>query len=458
MDISGKLPYPIFQNRGKVMSKIAYLVILCFPAVGSASPTFDQFASEIQKKNIQSVESALSLLPDELRSNFTLIYDSNGIQQATPRDPRAILFSKDGSFILSFNGDPSLAGYNTIEVLQFREVEKKFEFRDISFSEGKPAVISRANPKLCLQCHGSNPAPIWESYSLWLGAYGSEDDAFNDSLNHIEKQNFEKFRPYWRQSPRYSNLVLSSVASRYFPYSNGLGGLYDLRDEDVTFRPNLRLSLLLGRHQAQRIVENLRKSPLYEKYKALILFLGAEVPYPDCTQPHSSSCGGLTRARDIYPFSKEGQKKIRKTVYADLKKRRIDKATIKSLMDVQDEGIAEVVAVGGLDIINTLPLQKAPWFSQWFTTNGKLIQYVAGEIFNEMKREDPASTHGLYPESFQKEAEDGNIYFHNALDFAGVLDGINSPIFADYVDPKVTPPELPIKELIRKAFGLKTVL
>ena len=53
---------------------------------------------------VDSVAELVPLLPDELRKNFTFVYDSRSPFKAsiTPQLPRVILFSDDGRLVLTF--------------------------------------------------------------------------------------------------------------------------------------------------------------------------------------------------------------------------------------------------------------------------------------------------------------------------------------------------------------------
>src|SRR5579884_502312 len=66
----------------------------------------------INSKNIESIESLLASLPEEYKLFFTLVYSSKSAQGATPENPRAILFGRDGKLILTFNGSPTQRNYN----------------------------------------------------------------------------------------------------------------------------------------------------------------------------------------------------------------------------------------------------------------------------------------------------------------------------------------------------------
>ena len=62
-------------------------------------PPFDMNSLKeiIARNNVKSVDELLPFLPEELRSNFTLVYKSqSSLQTGTVENPRAILFGKNG--------------------------------------------------------------------------------------------------------------------------------------------------------------------------------------------------------------------------------------------------------------------------------------------------------------------------------------------------------------------------
>jgi hypothetical protein len=143
--------------------------------------TFEKFKEVIEKNEIKSLDQALTFLPAEMmNNNYILMYHSRSLQESTPESPRALVFSPSARFILSFNGgDPSLRGANSIEIIQYKDSSRSFEFREIEFIDGLRAKISGPNPKKCMECHQSQSRsnvdlrPNWEPYNIWLGAFGS---------------------------------------------------------------------------------------------------------------------------------------------------------------------------------------------------------------------------------------------------------------------------------------------
>jgi hypothetical protein len=175
------------------------------PSGSGAGLTFDQVETLIQQQNPKSIEETLALFPKAAFDQYALVYSSRSLQGATPPNPRAIVFDKKSGLTFAFNGDSKEDGFNTLEFMQFDQNTKKFEFHEVTFSGGKAAI---SKPDTCLKCHGDNPHPIWDSYFLWPGVYGSEDaDLVGD-----EKKNLEKWVAARAAHPRYQYLSVGAVS------------------------------------------------------------------------------------------------------------------------------------------------------------------------------------------------------------------------------------------------------
>lgn len=143
--------------------------------------TLEKFLADIQAKKITSLEQSLSLLPrNMLDYNYVVMYRSRSLQGATPEKPRIISYTPTARFVLTFT-DAAHKGGNSLEMMQFREKERRFEFRELTFDGKNPPKLSEANPAKCLACHQSpnrtnaDPRPNWEPYNFWPGAIGSAD-------------------------------------------------------------------------------------------------------------------------------------------------------------------------------------------------------------------------------------------------------------------------------------------
>lgn len=255
---------------------------------------------------IQSIEELLSALPAPMRKQYVLMHTSRSIQQASPLSPRAILVSPKGGLVLTFNGgDPTLAGHQNVELMQFDEAKSEFYFHDLEFQAGGKPHMSGRNPEKCLKCHGSQyPHPIWESYDFWPGAYGETDDE--------PDKDFPAIAPFLKTlpgHPRFSKLDPLSYAhsEKSFRYRGS---------------PASSVTHWLYNWQFRAIVKRLREHPEWNQIKHLALgvmsncyMLGS--PY---SPPHAEGAlvsreelraevirarEGLPRTTSFYRFSSE---------------------------------------------------------------------------------------------------------------------------------------------------------
>lgn len=146
--------------------------------------TYEKLKDLIQSQHLDTIESVIAQLPQYmLNNNYIVMYRSRSLQKATPDSPRIITFTPTARLLLTFNGGiPNHKGANTLEIIQFRDGTRRFEFREITFlSDKKAPQFSEANPKKCLACHQSSTRtnidmrPNWEPYNVWPGAIGSNN-------------------------------------------------------------------------------------------------------------------------------------------------------------------------------------------------------------------------------------------------------------------------------------------
>lgn len=255
---------PMFRSLRGARLALALIPVLFTPAPAMA------FGIEALRKLIDTqqptgVAELVAALPREMRENYTLAWHSQSLQGASHDNPRAILFDRLARFVVTFNGEPSQAHGNTVEIMQYRPGSESFEFYEIAFQDER-ALVSGANPALCKSCHGATPHPVWSSYeygrretSHWPGMYGSSHDA--PLLNPEERAAFERFRARAASHPRYRHLRLSHPQAAWFPYATG--------PTRHRFRPNNRLGNLLARWHARQIVALIRAHDFIDRHAPL---------------------------------------------------------------------------------------------------------------------------------------------------------------------------------------------
>lgn len=243
---------------------------------------FEWLLSTIKTKNLTSIEDVLQEMPEAYMSAHVLMYESRSVQRASFENPRVILFGSDASFITAFNGDPQHAGHDRLEIIQFRKAERRFEFREIVFRDGKAPDVSGPNPPKCLSCHQSparmdvDPRPNWEPYSKWPGAYDhiytypslrkyerNEIEAAVASVPHMKEallanhgasEGYAAFKKNALGHPRYKllNLTDSEVVS--------LGNVVGLKGP-------LAFTARVAQLNFQRVARLAMQTPFYDRYK-----------------------------------------------------------------------------------------------------------------------------------------------------------------------------------------------
>jgi hypothetical protein len=182
--------------------------------------------------------------------------------------PRVILFGKDTSIIVAYEGHGDVGANEAARIIRTNE-HGDFEFYELKF-ENKLRLVPEANNR-CQRCHGGKP--IWGSYRNWAGTFGPNSD-----LQWLTKDidGYDKF-----SSPRYSRVVA------------GIGGDdYQIAPEDlIPSRPDFKprqpytpgSGYFLDRlvpGQSKFILNQLKRSKTFPKIKYLLAatFLGCELP------------------------------------------------------------------------------------------------------------------------------------------------------------------------------------
>lgn len=244
------------------------LSILTFSSAVYATPSFSiiQFVNLIDANKVHDIEGALAILPDDLKSNYTLQYKGHGLQGASFENPRVILFGLDAKFIIAFNGSKEQALNSSLEIMQFNESKSEFELYSLDFplvknSSGRTILPSK-NLKTCTACHGESPRPIWSEYNTWPGVYGSMDDDLSQANDEL--QQFQNFTSKASHHSRYKHLI-PMPGSDFSPFR--IPG--DEGKKYLQHRPNTRLGLALNRLNAIRMQKKMRQSQNYELYNLL---------------------------------------------------------------------------------------------------------------------------------------------------------------------------------------------
>src|SRR5215831_3306190 len=230
---------------------------------------------------VDSVSELVPLLPEELRRNFALVYDSRSPFKAsiTAERPRVILFTDDARLVMTFIGDDTQPGADLLETMSFDAEQAKFVLNAYLL----PAAQRRdwrpsAAEARCERCHGVDPRPIYDSYPLWPGYYGAVLDTFpKDRLGQRDRKNFAAFRAAAGNTGVYKDLVYpeGSPVTPFLDPRLFKDTTIELDPALLPFLPNARLGIALTELNRQRIYRKLAAEPGFaaneKKMLALLL-------------------------------------------------------------------------------------------------------------------------------------------------------------------------------------------
>ena len=121
---------------------------------------------------------------------------------------------------------------------------------------------ARTEVETCSRCHGEDARPVFDSYPLWPGFYGSVKDSF------LEGPELAKFRHYQASTAKtgvYRFLLppKGSVVSPFMAPENLIAGAIEANPAQFKFMPNTRLGMALTELNRKRLFRKLRESSLY---------------------------------------------------------------------------------------------------------------------------------------------------------------------------------------------------
>jgi cytochrome c5 len=153
---------------------------------------------------LRAPEDLIPLLPEDCRSNFNLMYQSRSLQGGDWDNPRVILDCGAGRLVLGYTGLASQANGDRVELLRFDEGQKAFFTGEITFTAAGARIED--SPQACIKCHGNPARPVWDSYDLWPGAYGSAGDLI--LVGSEEEKHFRSFLSLHQgKDDRYRSLI-----------------------------------------------------------------------------------------------------------------------------------------------------------------------------------------------------------------------------------------------------------
>lgn len=243
--------------------------------------SYEEFLQYLKDKKIRNLEEFVASLPEEMKKNYVLIYESQSLQTATFQKPRVILRSPLSEVMLTFT-DPegSLNQHDqSIELMFWDKNERAFKMKEITF-EKDTYKFSETNPQKCLECHGADPRPNWEPYSTWPGVYGGDAEfRFGGELVPGERKQLDKFIKSASTHPLYKNLINLEQNFKVEPSFNG--------GKEAKGLMSYKFTESLTKLNFQRIVRQMKMNQSYEKFKYASLYMASPTcdtsksPFPE---------------------------------------------------------------------------------------------------------------------------------------------------------------------------------
>jgi hypothetical protein len=126
----------------------------------------------------------------------------------------------------------------------------------------------------CARCHGDDPRPIFDSYPLWPGFYGSVLDTFpNDRLGKKEAKNYAAFKAGAAKTGVYKDLIYpaGSPVSPFLDPRLFKEDTVELDASELPFLPNARFGIALTELNRMRIARKIIAGPTYAANEKEIL-------------------------------------------------------------------------------------------------------------------------------------------------------------------------------------------
>ncbi|HEX4922795.1 MAG TPA: hypothetical protein VFV50_01875, partial [Bdellovibrionales bacterium] len=219
---------------------------------------FEKLQRVVRECKVTDLDKLLGLFPVSHRSNYVLSYKSRGIQDASMSHPRVVMMGRNGHAIYSFNGNPKHAGYKSLEMIEFNNDTKTFEFREVTFERAR-VQFSEKNPGKCLACHNrQHPRPNWDTWFIWPGFFESEQG----TLFPLEKKGMESFKRN-AKLPRYRHLLPLADS----PHD---GMSWGRHSTNLRIKP-IKMDVVVQDLNSEAIVRQIASSEKAKPYKYAIL-------------------------------------------------------------------------------------------------------------------------------------------------------------------------------------------
>lgn len=216
---------PVVKKYLLLFSVVSFATSIAAQANPSPTPNTDLIQKIIRQNKPKNLDELLSLLPEDWRKEYLLVYNSRSLQSASLTSPRVILSSPDHQFFATFTSEQGKRPADaTLEILETYGLSPA-RFATVSF-EGRRKNKAKLNrdPESCAQCHGSgaNSAAIFDGYPFWPGFYGSAHNgvAYGEpggsaqlARLEFEENGMAAFIARAKTEPRYRQLLKQEALS-----------------------------------------------------------------------------------------------------------------------------------------------------------------------------------------------------------------------------------------------------
>lgn len=161
------------------------------PAPGKPGLTITALDAYIRQNNIANIMQLLTVMPDHVSKNFSLVEVTRTPGRSSLQFPRMVLFGADARFMANVATDPSDPDYEKLDTAYMNKVTGEWEFAQFDFTTS-PMTLRR-NPPECAQCHGTPARPFWGTYLDWPGLFG-DDPTPGEQPERLTPRHAQRFR------------------------------------------------------------------------------------------------------------------------------------------------------------------------------------------------------------------------------------------------------------------------
>ncbi len=227
------------------------LALLGLLGCGAATPSA---APLLERHDLHSVPDLLGALPESVRSQSVLLFETRSPQGASYEAPRVIFFGDDARRVFAFGGST-----DSVDVMTFDDEARAFRFQEVTFpllADVPTMSVSEPNPERCRACHGTPARPVWDTYPVWPGAYGETVRAPPSPDEVAGLAHFAEARashPRYRFVPERTETAAAKAERRYHG--------------EATVASNARLGELLAALDARVFARELAASPAFSAHR-----------------------------------------------------------------------------------------------------------------------------------------------------------------------------------------------